>query len=104
MLMILICREYRDIALLNLASIFHQARYPGEAAIILHAAVDHAPHQPANHFALGNVYAVLSDYNRSVACFDNFLKLRPGLQEAITSKFATICHRKLEKGLLDLHE
>lgn len=97
-------REYRDIALLNLASIFHQAQFPAEAAIILHAAVDHAPHQPANHFALGNVYAILADYNRSIACYDNFLKLRPALSEVLATKHTILCHRKLEMELVDMHE
>jgi hypothetical protein len=57
-------RQYRDLALLNLGAIFHRARFPAEAAIILHAAVDHAPLMASSHFLLGNVYAVLGDYNR----------------------------------------
>jgi hypothetical protein len=59
-----IYRQYRDLALLNLGAIFHQSRFPAEAAIILHAAVDHAPLMAPNHFLLGNVYAILGDYNR----------------------------------------
>jgi hypothetical protein len=57
-------RDYRDLALLNLGAIFHQAHFPAEAAIILHAAVDHAPLMAQSHFLLGNVYAVLGDCNR----------------------------------------
>jgi hypothetical protein len=59
-----IYRQYRDLALLNLGAIFHQSRLPAEAAIILHAAVDHAPLVAPNYFLLGNVYAILGDYNR----------------------------------------
>ena len=57
-------RHYRDLALFNLGAIFHQAHYPAEAAIILHAAVDHAPLMAQSHFLLGNVYAILGDCNR----------------------------------------
>ncbi|PNF37345.1 hypothetical protein B7P43_G00484 [Cryptotermes secundus] len=97
-------RQYRDLALLNLGAIFHQSRFSAEAAIILHAAVDHAPLMAPNHFLLGNVYAVLGDYNRSVACYDNAVKLKPGMDQVIRTKHSVLCHRKLEKGLLDLHE
>ncbi|XP_069702487.1 tetratricopeptide repeat protein 17 isoform X1 [Periplaneta americana] len=97
-------RQYKDLALLNLGAIFHQARFPAEAAIILHAAVDHAPLMAQSHFLLGNVYAVLGDYNRSIACYDNAMKLRPSLDQVTRTKHSVLCHRKLEKGLLDLHE
>lgn len=100
----LFCRRYRDIPFLNLASTFHQARRHKEAAIILHAAVDHAPTQPLHYYALGNVYTVLAEYNRSLACYNNILKLQPSMQEAATLRHAILCHQKLEKELLELHE
>lgn len=62
---IIICfSQYRDVALLNLGCILQQARCPAEAAILLHAAVDHAPKRAIAHYALANVYAILGDYNR----------------------------------------
>nr|CAD7201096.1 unnamed protein product [Timema douglasi] len=143
-------RQYRDLALQNLGNIFHLAHTPKEAAIILHAAVDHAPHKPSSHFLLGNVYGILGDINRpssgiptwcillgyqallrkllssgslgvcwgpryniceeketpyrSVACYDNAIKLRPGWGKAIHNKYELLCYRKLEKGLLEFHE
>ncbi|KAF5282200.1 hypothetical protein FQR65_LT02897 [Abscondita terminalis] len=97
-------RQYKDIPLLNLAGIFHQARYAKDAAILLHAAVEHSPFQATNYIALGNVYAVLSDYNRSVACYDNVLKLQPELENVATVKYATLCHKRLDSGLIQLHE
>lgn len=97
-------RRYRDIPLLNLAGVFHQARRHQEAAIILHAAVDHAPTQLLHYYALGNVYTVLAEYNRSLACYSNILKLDPNMQEAATLKHAILCHQKLERELLGLHE
>lgn len=90
--------------MLNLAGILHQSKHSKEAAILLHAAIDHDPYQAVNYLALGNVYAVLANYNRSINCFDNFLKLQPGLEDAINAKHAILCHKKLENGLLQLHE
>ncbi|XP_067009164.1 tetratricopeptide repeat protein 17 [Anabrus simplex] len=97
-------REYRDLALLTLGGVLHQARASSEAAVVLHAAVDHAPMEASNHLALGTVYAALGDYNRSVSCLDNALKLQPGLEVAARIKHAVVCHRKLEHGLLELNE
>lgn len=59
-----IYRHYRDLPLLTLGELLFQAHRPAEAAIVLHAAVDHAPNTPLSHLALGNVYAELGDYNR----------------------------------------
>uniref|UniRef100_A0A1B6E4T7 Tetratricopeptide repeat protein 17 n=1 Tax=Clastoptera arizonana TaxID=38151 RepID=A0A1B6E4T7_9HEMI len=96
-------RQYRDLGLLNLGCLLQQARYPAEAAILLHAAVDHAPKQPIAHFALANVYAILGDYNRSIACYDNALSLKPRWAAAERNRFAVLCHRKLEGSLYQLH-
>jgi hypothetical protein len=41
---------------------------------------------------------------RSVACYDNAVRLKPGLDQVTQTKHSVLCHRKLEKGLLDLHE
>ncbi|XP_047111144.1 tetratricopeptide repeat protein 17 isoform X1 [Schistocerca piceifrons] len=96
-------RQYRDLALLTLGGTLHRSSHPAEAAIVMHAAVDHAPDKAWSHMALGNVYAVLGDYNRSATCFDNALKLRPSLKKALIYKHAVLCHYKLEKTLLQLH-
>uniref|UniRef100_A0A1B6GM84 Tetratricopeptide repeat protein 17 n=1 Tax=Cuerna arida TaxID=1464854 RepID=A0A1B6GM84_9HEMI len=96
-------RQYRDLPLLNLGCLVQQARCPAEAAILLHAAVDHAPHAAASHLALANVYAILGDYNRSVACYDNALKLNAHWPLAERNRFAVLCHHKLENSLYQLH-
>lgn len=83
---------------------FHQSDYSSDAAVLLEAAVDHAPVQLINYLALGNVYAVLADYNRSVANYDVVLKLQPGLDNVITAKYAILCHRNLGESLITLHE
>lgn len=96
-------RRYRDTPLLNLGCILQQARWPAEAAILLHAAIDHAPNKAISHYALGNVYAILGDYNRSIACYDNTLKLKPRWPAAEQNRFAVLCHHKLETSLYQLH-
>lgn len=82
------------------AGILHAAKYSGEAAIILHAAIDHNPTESYHHLALGHVYTSLGDFERSAACYDNCLKLAPETTEAEQMKYAILCHRLLETTLL----
>lgn len=72
--------------------------------MVLHAAIDHAPLQPANYYVLGNVYAVLAEYNRSVACFNNLLKLQPEMEEIKTVRHAVMCVHEFESELMQLQE
>ncbi|XP_046477083.1 tetratricopeptide repeat protein 17 isoform X2 [Neodiprion pinetum] len=95
-------RRYRDIALLTTGGILHAAKHSGEAAIILHTAISYAPTQSHQHLALGHVYAALGDYNRSVACYDNCLRLAPTMDQARHAKHAILCHQKLEIALTSL--
>ncbi|XP_063991883.1 tetratricopeptide repeat protein 17 isoform X1 [Diachasmimorpha longicaudata] len=97
-------REFRDIPLLTAGGILHAAKHSAEAAIVLHAAIDYAPTQSHHHLALGHVYAVLGDYNRSIACYDNSLKLTPGMEQAKQAKFVILCCQSFEKSLGALHK
>ena len=89
--------------LLNLGTLLQELHSLGEAAIVLHSAVDHDPIQHISHLALGNVYASLGDYRRSIACYDNVLSLNPGNIRALQLKHALLCQKKLESGLLEIH-
>jgi tetratricopeptide (TPR) repeat protein len=93
-------RRYRDIPLLTTAGILHAAKYSGEAAIILHAAIDHNPMESYHHLVLGHIYTSLGDFERSAACYDNCLKLAPDTVEAKQMKYAILCHHLLETTLL----
>ncbi|XP_070517134.1 tetratricopeptide repeat protein 17-like isoform X4 [Cardiocondyla obscurior] len=93
-------RQYRDIPLLTTAGILHAAKYSGEAAIVLHTAIDHNPTESYHHLALGHVYTSLGDFDRSAACYDNCLRLAPDTIEAKQMKYAILCHRFLETSLL----
>ena len=60
--------------------------------------------QPKHHFTLGNVYAVLGDYNKSSICYENALTLLPTYEAAVDRWHAVLCHRKLEKALENQHK
>lgn len=99
----LIVRDKRHIALLNLGTLLQELQSLGEAAIVLHSAVDHDPLQHISHLALGNVYALLGDYTRSLACYENVLSLDPENERVLQLKHALRCQEKLESGLLQIH-
>ncbi|XP_064634712.1 tetratricopeptide repeat protein 17-like isoform X2 [Lineus longissimus] len=96
-------RTHKDVALISLANILHRARFSNEAAIVVHAALDISKELNVNHFTLGNIYAVLGDYNKSIICFDNTLKIQPEFEAAAKRKHAVMCHQKLEAALEAQH-
>lgn len=96
-------REHKDIALISLGNILHHSHLSEEAAIVVHAGVDIAPDNAICHFTLGNIYAVLSDYNKSIICFENTLKVQPDFKNAEQRYHAVMCHSKLEKALEAQH-
>ena len=60
--------------------------------------------QAKHHYTLGNVYAVLGDYNKSSICYENALTLLPTFEAAVDRWHAVLCHRKLEKALENQHK
>ncbi|BFZ05335.1 hypothetical protein BsWGS_08373 [Bradybaena similaris] len=96
-------RLQKDVALISLANILHRARYSNEAAILVHAALEVSKELNVNHFTLGNIYAVLGEYNKSIICFENTLKIQPDFEAASKRKHAVICHSKLEMALEAQH-
>ncbi|XP_037277301.2 tetratricopeptide repeat protein 17 [Rhipicephalus microplus] len=96
-------REHKDVALISLGNVLHRAHLSEEAAIVVHAAVDTAPDNAICHFTLGNIYAVLADYNKSIVCFENTLKVQPDFQNARQRLHAVHCHSKLEIALEAQH-
>lgn len=95
---------YKDTPLFNLGVMLHRAQCTAEAAILLHSAVDHAPQKPWGHFVLANVYALLGDYNRSIACYNNVLGLDPGWSLARSMRHSIVCHNKVRQGIQDLQQ
>jgi len=46
---------------------------------------------------------VLAEYNKSVICFENTLKIQPDFEAAAKRKHAVLCHSKLEAALEAQH-
>ncbi|KAG8548423.1 hypothetical protein GDO81_025402, partial [Engystomops pustulosus] len=102
-------RHNKDIALLNMANVMHRAHFSADAAILVHAALDVSPgldvstDSLVSHYTLGNIYAMLGEYNHSVLCYDRVLESRPFFYEADKRKKAVLCQQKLEQKLEAQH-
>lgn len=82
----------RDVALVSLANICHQAGLFNSALISAGAALSASPRLVAIHFTLGNIYASIGDYQRALNFYYSTLSLQANFQPA-KDKIRTIyCH------------
>uniref|UniRef100_A0A3Q2V779 Tetratricopeptide repeat domain 17 n=1 Tax=Haplochromis burtoni TaxID=8153 RepID=A0A3Q2V779_HAPBU len=96
-------RQHKDIALVNMANILHRAHFSADAAILAHAALDLTSDLFTSHYTLGNIYAMLGEYNHSVLCYEQALQAQPGYEQALRRKHAVLCQQKLEQRLEAQH-
>lgn len=96
-------RQNKDIALVNMANVLHRAHFSADAAILVHAAIDVSTDILTSHYTLGNIYAMLGEYNHSVLCYDRALQAKPGLDQAVKRKHAVLCQQRLEQKLEAQH-
>uniref|UniRef100_A0AAY4EQ15 Tetratricopeptide repeat protein 17 n=1 Tax=Denticeps clupeoides TaxID=299321 RepID=A0AAY4EQ15_9TELE len=96
-------RSHKDVALVNMANILHRAHFSADAAILAHAALDLTSDLLTTHYTLGNIYAMLGEYNHSVLCYDQALQAQPGFEQALRRKHAVLCQQKLEQRLEAQH-
>ncbi|XP_051503496.1 tetratricopeptide repeat protein 17 isoform X2 [Myxocyprinus asiaticus] len=96
-------RQHKDIALVNMANILHRAHFSADAAILAHAALDLPTDLLTSHYTLGNIYAMLGEYNHSVLCYEQALQIQPGFEQALRRKHAVLCQQKLEQRLEAQH-
>ncbi|XP_039600181.1 tetratricopeptide repeat protein 17 isoform X1 [Polypterus senegalus] len=96
-------RQHKDVALINMANVLHRAHFSADAAILVHAALDITADFLTSHYTLGNIYAMLGEYNHSVLCYDHALQARPGFEQAMKRKHAVLCQQKLEQKLEAQH-
>ena len=82
-------RHNKDIALVNLANVLHRAHFSADAAVVVHAALDDSDFF-TSYYTLGNMYAMLREYNPSLLCYDHALQAKPGFEQAIKKRHA-IC-------------
>ncbi|MGH0130486.1 UNVERIFIED_CONTAM: hypothetical protein FKN15_042355 [Acipenser sinensis] len=96
-------RQHKDIALVNMANVLHRAHFSADAAILVHTALDITSDLLTSHYTLGNIYAMLGEYNHSVLCYDHALQAKPGFEQALNRKHAVLCQQKLEQKLETQH-
>ncbi|XP_044041325.1 tetratricopeptide repeat protein 17 [Siniperca chuatsi] len=96
-------RQQKDVALVNMANILHRAHFSADAAILAHAALDLTSDLFTSHYTLGNIYAMLGEYNHSVLCYEQALQAQPGFEQALRRKHAVLCQQKLEQRLEAQH-
>jgi len=95
--------EARPVTLVSLGNVLHQSQRPEDAAKVLEMAVDFDPMNSVAHYTLGNVYAVLMQYNKSIESFDYALRLSDNLLWVKKRRAAVLCHQKLERTLENQH-
>lgn len=96
-------RQQKDVALVNMANVLHRAHFSADAAILAHAALDLTTDLFTSHYTLGNIYAMLGEYNHSVLCYEQALQAQPGFEQALRRKHAVLCQQKLEQRLEAQH-
>uniref|UniRef100_A0AAQ4RBY9 Tetratricopeptide repeat domain 17 n=1 Tax=Gasterosteus aculeatus aculeatus TaxID=481459 RepID=A0AAQ4RBY9_GASAC len=96
-------RQHKDVALVNMANVLHRAHFSADAAILAHAALDLTSDLFTSHYTLGNIYAMLGEYNHSVLCYEQALQAQPGFEQALRRKHSVLCQQKLEQRLEAQH-
>ncbi|XP_061671149.1 tetratricopeptide repeat protein 17 isoform X2 [Syngnathoides biaculeatus] len=96
-------RHHKDVGLVNMANILHRAHFSADAAVLAHAALDLPSDLFTSHYTLGNIYAMLGEYNHSVLCYEQALQAQPGFELALRRKHAVLCQQKLEQRLEAQH-
>ena len=57
-----------------------------------------------NIFVFLPIFQILTDYNKSVICYENTLKIQPDIEQALKRKHAVLCHAKVEQALETQHK
>lgn len=97
-------RKSKDIPLLSLGSILYRSHKWQDAEVILQAAIEHAPHIPENHFALGLVYGMNCQLNDSLEHFDKAQELDPSFADRTTHlKNFVVCATNLNSKIDEMH-
>lgn len=96
-------RKFKDIPLLSLGTILQRIQIPIDAVTVLLAAVEHSPLVPENQFALANSLFMISEFDRSLECYD-FAK---SLDDSYSSRVDFIkkslnCFKYVKKRLINM--
>ncbi|KAH0620779.1 hypothetical protein JD844_021541 [Phrynosoma platyrhinos] len=87
----------KDVPLISLANIFHNAKLWNDAIIVATMAVEIAPHFVVNHFTLANVYVAMEEFEKAMRWYESTLKLQPEFAPAKNRIRAIQCHLLMKK-------
>ncbi|KAK2501085.1 hypothetical protein MC885_004582, partial [Smutsia gigantea] len=90
--------QMKDVPLISLANILHNAKLWNDAIIVATMAVEIAPHFAVNHFTLGNVYVAMEEFEKALVWYESTLKLQPEFIPAKTRIQTIQCHLMLKKS------
>ncbi|KHJ94134.1 tetratricopeptide repeat protein [Oesophagostomum dentatum] len=82
----------RDVALISLANICHQAGLLHSALIAAGTALSASPNLVAIHFTIANIYASMGDYQRALEFYYSTLSLQMNFEPAKERIRAIYCH------------
>ncbi|XP_073460230.1 tetratricopeptide repeat protein 17-like [Aquarana catesbeiana] len=88
----------KDVPLISLANIFHNAKLWNDAIIVATMAVEIAPHFVVNHFTLANVYVAMEEFEKAMRWYESTLELQPEFAPAKDRIRAIQCHLLMKKG------
>uniref|UniRef100_A0A0N4ZXG8 TPR_REGION domain-containing protein n=1 Tax=Parastrongyloides trichosuri TaxID=131310 RepID=A0A0N4ZXG8_PARTI len=84
----------RDVALINMANIYHQAGFYHSALYAGGRALEISPELVAIHFTLANIYASMGDNDRALKFYYSTVALQSNFQPAKDRIRAIICQNK----------
>ncbi|KAJ1369787.1 hypothetical protein KIN20_031347 [Parelaphostrongylus tenuis] len=82
----------RDVALVSLANICHQAGLLHSALIVAGTALSASPNLVAIHFTIANIYASMANYQRALEFYYSTLSLQMNFEPAKERIRAIYCH------------
>ncbi|KAM5248993.1 tetratricopeptide repeat protein 17 isoform 5-T5 [Ctenodactylus gundi] len=88
--------QMKDVPLISLANILHNAKLWNDAVVAASMAVEIAPHFAVNHFTLGNVYVAMEEFEKALVWYESTLKLQPEFVPAKTRIQTIQCHLMLK--------
>ncbi|XP_063700362.1 tetratricopeptide repeat protein 17 [Culicoides brevitarsis] len=70
-------RQNKDIPLLSLGVILQRSKNYNDSFVVINAALDHEPNVAENQIAMGNALFLLSEFNKSMECYETARSLDP---------------------------
>uniref|UniRef100_A0A336K551 CSON012177 protein n=1 Tax=Culicoides sonorensis TaxID=179676 RepID=A0A336K551_CULSO len=93
-------RYNKDIPLLSLGVTLQRTKDYNDSFIVLNAAIDHEPNIAENQIALGNALFLMSDFNKSMECYETARSLDPIYFDKVEYiKKSMVCFRELKVTL-----